>query len=158
MFNRLCGLLAVLLIMLPACHREQPPRSDDPYRNVPSRDRESLRAAVRQFAEFQITKNWEQMYAVLEEPREEKAKFLRRRTQASALLLDFRPTSAEWIPEYWTVTGCGVFQLERGGEEKALVASTRVKRRDDGWTLTPIGIEVFPDVPGHVKGCTASTP
>ncbi|MGE5725874.1 MAG: hypothetical protein ACM34G_11900, partial [Acidobacteriota bacterium] len=151
----LCGGFLMALMVLAACQREQPPRPDDPYRNVPAQDRESLRAAVQQFAGFQVAQNWEKMYEVLEEPKEEKGRFLRRRAQATASLLQFYPTYAEWIPEFWTVTGCGVFQLERGEPEKTLVASTRVKRKDDGWTLTPIGIEVFPDEPGHVKGCKA---
>jgi hypothetical protein len=150
---RLCGALFIVLLAL-ACHREQPPDPSDPYRDVPARERESLRTAVGQFADFQKAGQAEKMYDLLEEPREPKEKFLRRRAAATANLIEFYPASAAWIPEFWTITGCGVWAFPTGATQ-ALVSSTRAKSSGTRWTLTPLGIEVFPEEPGHVKACSA---
>lgn len=149
-----CMTLALSLLLFFGCHRDQPPSPDDPYRDVPVRDRESLRTAVQQFVGFQKTHNWEKMYEVLQAPTEEKEKFLRRRAAATANLIEFSPASAAWIPEFWTITGCGVYEFATGGPSKALISSTSAKLGPKGWTFAPIGIDVFPEEPDHVKSCS----
>lgn len=139
-----------------ACSRYQPPKPDDPYREVPARDRESLRGAVRQFVDLQKTSQWEEMYKLLDEPKDPKDKFLRRRAELP-VLKDFSPTLAAWIPDGWTITGCGLFQY-RGQPVRALVSSLRVRPKDSEWYFTPVGIEVFPGEPGSVKSCALSSP
>ncbi len=134
------------------CSREQPPRADDPYRDVPARDREPLRAAVHQFVGLQMSGEWGKMYELLDEPKDEKDRFVRRRADLP-VLKEFSPTLAAWIPDGWTVTGCGLFQYP-GQPPRPVVASLRARPKEKQWLFTPVGIEVLPGQPGGVKPCS----
>ena len=146
-------LLAVLLVSVGCRHKAADP--NDVYREVPEQQRESLRAAVRQLVEFQRSADWEKMYAIAEEPRDEKEQFVRRRTAARGLK-DFVPTNVTWVPDGWVVGGCGVYQ-PRGNEPEALVSSVHAKpnpAKGGEWQFGAVIVDVVPGAPGGMKPCS----
>ncbi len=149
------GLIVIAccaLCFLLGCSRERPPKPDDPYREVPARDREPLRTAVRQFVELQMTGQWEKMYEFVDEPKDEKDRFIRRRAELPSLK-EFSPMLASWIPDGWTISGCGLFQYP-GQPARTVVASLRARPKEAEWRFTPVGIEISPGQPGGMKPCS----
>ncbi len=144
---------AAMLVVLAcfSCSRKGPD-PNDVYRDVPDRDREALRNAVTQMVDFQVSKQWDEMYKVLVEPRQERDSFLRQRPQLRSLK-GFRATSVTWIPDGWLVSGCGEWE-PRANQPEALVSSLQAKSTDSGWRLSPVAADVFADEPGNVKRCS----
>ncbi len=143
-----------LVLVLAGCSRHAPD-PHDVYRDVPDSDRESLRAAVRQFVELQKTADWEKMYEVAAEPKDEKDRFIRRRSAARALR-NFTPTTVTWVPDGWVVSGCGVYE-PGPNQPAALISSlhaTPNAAKPGKWLLTPVAVDIVPDAPGNIQPCS----
>ncbi len=146
-------LLITLLVVLVGCNRHKAPDPHDPYRDVPERDRESLRVAVQHLVKLQKIADWEKMYEITEEPREAKDRFIRRRSAARALR-DFVPTVATWVPDGWVISGCGVY--ESHGQPEMLVSSLHARpnpARRGEWFFSAVAVDIVPGEPGNVKSC-----
>ncbi len=147
-------LVLTLLFVILGCTRRAPDPHDI-YREVPVRDRESLRAAVTQLVEFQRGADWENMYEISAEPKDPKDTFVRRRSAARALR-GFTPTSVTWVPDGWVVLGCGVFE-PGPNQPEALVSSlhaTPNPAKAGKWLLTPVVVEIVPEEPGNLQRCS----
>src|SRR5512142_646590 len=102
-------LVLVALFAVVGCTHHRPADPHDVFRDVPEGDREGLRAALRQLVDFQKSADWEKMYEVTEQPKDEKDRFIRRRSAARSLR-DFVPTGVTWVPDGWVIAGCGVYR------------------------------------------------
>ncbi len=147
------GATVILALILLSCSRKAPD-PHDVYRDVPDRDRESLRQAVAQMVDFQVTQQWEKMYEVLAEPRPPKDSFLRLRAELRSLK-GFQATSVTWIPDGWLISGCGEWG-PRLNQPQAVVSSLQAKTTENGWRLTPVAADVFAGEAGNLKPCSPS--
>lgn len=149
-------VLFAILLAIVGCTRRAPDPHDI-YREVPDDDRESLRAAVQQFVELQKASDWEKMYEVAAEPKDEKDKFIRRRS-AARTLKHFTPTSVTWVPDGWVVSGCGVYE-PGPNQPEALTSSlhaTPNTAKAGKWLLTPVAVDIVPAAPDNIQRCSPS--
>ncbi len=144
--------LTVFLALAFVCCSRKGPDPHDVYRDVPDHDREALRKAVAQVVDFQVTQQWEKMYELMVEPRQEKDSFLRLRGQLRQLK-DFQVTSVSWIPDGWLISGCGEWE-PRANQPEAVMSSLNAKSTEAGWRFSPVGADVFAGEPGNLKRCS----
>ena len=123
----------------------------DLFHEVPSSERSKLIDRMKVLIQYEQTQQWERLYDLLYNPKENLREFIARKQKIRARIVSFDPIEVFYVERegYWGIIGCAETTVPTG-KHKRMEMSSNAKIKNGEWYFREIGIVIHHD---HEDSC-----